>query len=174
VSQSGALGEAILSEAAASGLGVAMFVSMGNKTDVSGNDLLEYWGDNPDVQVILMYLESFGNPRKFTQIARRLTRKKPVITVKSGRTAAGARLRPRIPAPSWVSTSPPKAYLSNAACCGCPRSRTCLSSERAREPARAPGRSHCHRHERRRAWDLVHRRPDRRWALPGRAQPRDP
>jgi acetyltransferase len=64
---------------------------MGNKTDISGNDLLEYWEDNPEVQVILMYLESFGNPRKFTQLARRITRKKPIITVKAGRTPAGAR-----------------------------------------------------------------------------------
>jgi acetyltransferase len=68
-----------------------MFVSMGNKTDISGNDLLEYWEDNPDVQTILLYLESFGNPRKFTQIARRITRKKPIVVVKAGRTAAGAR-----------------------------------------------------------------------------------
>jgi len=91
ISQSGALGEAILADAAENGLGVAMFVSMGNKTDISGNDLLEYWEDNPDIQAILMYLESFGNPRRFTQIARRVTRKKPIITVKAGRTAAGAR-----------------------------------------------------------------------------------
>jgi acetyltransferase len=91
ISQSGALGEAILADAAESGLGVAMFVSMGNKTDISGNDLLEYWEDNDDVQAILMYLESFGNPSRFTQIARRVTRKKPIITVKAGRTAAGAR-----------------------------------------------------------------------------------
>jgi acetyltransferase len=91
VSQSGALGEAILADADRSGIGVAMFVSMGNKTDVSGNDLLEYWENDPDVEVILMYLESFGNPNRFTQIARRVTRKKPIITVKSGRTAAGAR-----------------------------------------------------------------------------------
>jgi acetyltransferase len=91
ISQSGALGEAILSDADDSGLGVAMFVSMGNKTDISSNDLLEYWEDNDDVQAILLYLESFGNPRKFTTIARRVTRKKPIITVKAGRTAAGAR-----------------------------------------------------------------------------------
>src|SRR5262245_1482682 len=91
VSQSGALGEAILADAAENALGVAMFVSMGNKADVSGNDLLEYWEDNPDVQAILLYLESFGNPRRFTQIARRVTRRKPIITVKAGRTAQGAR-----------------------------------------------------------------------------------
>jgi acetyltransferase len=91
ISQSGALGEAILADAARSGLGVAQFVSMGNKTDISGNDMLEYWEENDEVQVILMYLESFGNPRRFTEIARRITRKKPIITVKAGRTAAGAR-----------------------------------------------------------------------------------
>jgi len=91
ISQSGALGEAILAHSTESGIGVAMFVSMGNKTDISGNDLLEYWEDNDDVQAILMYLESFGNPRRFTQIARRVTRKKPIVTVKAGRTAAGAR-----------------------------------------------------------------------------------
>jgi len=91
VSQSGALGAAILADAERNGLGVAMFVSMGNKTDVSGNDLLEYWEDDPAVEVILMYLESFGNPRRFTEIARRVTRRKPIITVKAGRTGAGAR-----------------------------------------------------------------------------------
>jgi len=91
VSQSGALGEAILADAVENGLGVAMFVSMGNKTDVSGNDLLEYWEDNPDIQAILMYLESFGNPRRFTTIARRVTRKKPIVAVKAGRTEQGAR-----------------------------------------------------------------------------------
>ncbi len=90
-SQSGALGAAILNMAAQLGLGFSMFVSMGNKADVSGNDLLEYWEDDPHTDVILMYLESFGNPRKFTQLARRLTRKKPIIAVKAGRTAAGAR-----------------------------------------------------------------------------------
>jgi hypothetical protein len=72
-------------------MGVSMFVSMGNKTDISGNDVLEYWENNDDVQAILMYLESFGNPRTFTQLARRITRKKPIITVKAGRTPAGAR-----------------------------------------------------------------------------------
>jgi acetyltransferase len=91
ISQSGALGEAILADASESRLGVAMFISMGNKTDISGNDMLEYWETNDDVQVILMYLESFGSPRRFTQLARRITRKKPIITVKAGRTAAGAR-----------------------------------------------------------------------------------
>ncbi len=90
-SQSGALGAAILNVAERLGLGFSMFVSMGNKADVSGNDLLEYWENDPQTDVILMYLESFGNPRKFTQLARRITKKKPIIAVKAGRTAAGAR-----------------------------------------------------------------------------------
>jgi acetyltransferase len=91
ISHSGALGEAILADAARTGIGVSMFVSLGNRTDISGNDLLEYWEHNDEVQTILMYLESFGKPRRFTELARRVTRKKPIITVKAGRTAAGAR-----------------------------------------------------------------------------------
>src|SRR5437867_899846 len=91
MSQSGALGEVILAHAHEIGLGIACFVSMGNKADVSGNDLIEAWEDDPRVNVILMYLESFGNPAKFAAITRRVTRKKPILAVKSGRTAAGAR-----------------------------------------------------------------------------------
>lgn len=91
MSQSGALGVTILDYAAEYGIGIHHFVSVGNKPDVSGNDLLEYWEDDPGTRVILMYLENFGNPRRFTRIARRVTRKKPVVVVKSGRTGAGAR-----------------------------------------------------------------------------------
>ena len=91
MSQSGALGEMILAHAEQIGLGIAYFVSMGNKTDISGNDLLEAWEDDPRVNVILMYLESFGNPSRFATITRRVTRKKPILAVKSGRSVAGAR-----------------------------------------------------------------------------------
>lgn len=91
VSQSGALGVAILNVAQDLGIGLTQFVSMGNKADVSGNDLLEHWEDDPETRVIAMYLESFGNPRRFTEIAKRVTRKKPILVVKSGRTAEGAR-----------------------------------------------------------------------------------
>jgi len=91
MSQSGALGEMILAHAEQIGLGIAYFVSMGNKTDISGNDLLEAWEDDPRVNVILMYLESFGNPARFATITRRVTRKKPILAVKSGRSPAGAR-----------------------------------------------------------------------------------
>ena len=90
-SQSGALGIAILERSARIGLGVSSFVSVGNKADVSGNDLLQYWEDDPGTDVVLLYLESFGNPRKFARIARRVSRRKPIVAVKSGRSAAGVR-----------------------------------------------------------------------------------
>src|SRR5690349_15273890 len=90
-SQSGALGLAIMEFANSLGLGLSSFVSVGNKADISGNDLLRYWEADVDTDVILLYLESFGNPKKFSEIARRVGRKKPIAVVKSGRSAAGAR-----------------------------------------------------------------------------------
>src|SRR4051812_26862732 len=90
-SQSGALGLALLEKAKERGLGFSSFVSIGNKADVSSNDLLEYWQDDEETGVVLMYLESFGNPRKFGRIARRLAREKPVLAMKSGTTRAGAK-----------------------------------------------------------------------------------
>ncbi len=90
-SQSGALGLAIIEHANSLGLGLSTFVSVGNKADISGNDLLRYWESDEGTDVILLYLESFGNPKKFSQIARRVGRKKPIVVVKSGRSAAGAR-----------------------------------------------------------------------------------
>jgi acyl-CoA synthetase (NDP forming) len=91
VSQSGALGVAILNAAQDLGVGLTQFASMGNKADVDGNDLLEFWENDERTNVICMYLESFGNPRRFTEIAKRVGRKKPILVVKSGRTAEGAR-----------------------------------------------------------------------------------
>jgi acyl-CoA synthetase (NDP forming) len=91
VSQSGALGVAILNVAETLGVGISEFASMGNKADVSGNDLLMRWEDDPGTRVIAMYLESFGNPRRFAELAKRIARKKPILVVKSGRTAEGAR-----------------------------------------------------------------------------------
>jgi acetate---CoA ligase (ADP-forming) len=90
-SQSGALGLALMTHAAPLGLGISSFISVGNKADVSGNDLLQYWEDDEATDVILLYLESFGNPRRFARIARRVSRAKPIVAVKAGRTAAGAR-----------------------------------------------------------------------------------
>ena len=90
LTQSGALGIAILDYVERLHLGISTFASVGNKADVSGNDLIQYWAEDPDTDVILLYLESFGNPRKFADIARRVGRQKPIVAVKAGRTAAGA------------------------------------------------------------------------------------
>jgi acetyltransferase len=91
VSQSGALGLSVLDYARERGIGIAQFVSVGNKPDVSGNDLLLQWEDDDAVRVVLMYVENFGSPRRFLEIASRLTRRKPVIVLKSGRSRVGAR-----------------------------------------------------------------------------------
>lgn len=91
MTQSGALGVAILLAVAKLNLGLHYFASVGNKVDVSGNDLLEYWGGNDNVKVIALYLESFGEPRRFTELSKRVSRKKPIIVVKSGTTSAGSR-----------------------------------------------------------------------------------
>ena len=90
-SQSGAYGIAALELCAQRGLGLSSFVSMGDKADLSGNDFLRFWEQDPGTDVVLLYLESLGNPQRFGQIARRLTASKPVIAVKSGRTVAGRR-----------------------------------------------------------------------------------
>jgi acetate---CoA ligase (ADP-forming) len=89
--QSGALGLAILDYAKRLDIGISSFVSVGNKADVSGNDLIQYWADDPKTSVILLYLESFGNPKKFGEIARRVGRTKPIVAVKAGRSTAGSR-----------------------------------------------------------------------------------
>jgi acetyl coenzyme A synthetase (ADP forming)-like protein len=91
LSQSGALGIAVLQHMRARHLGLSSFVSVGNKADVSSNDLLAYWADDPRTRVIVLYLESFGNPRKFAWAAPAVARAKPIIAVKSGRSAAGRR-----------------------------------------------------------------------------------
>jgi acetate---CoA ligase (ADP-forming) len=90
-SQSGALGLAFLQETTARGLGLSAFVSIGNKADVSSNDLLEYFEDDPATELILLYLEAFGNPRRFGRLARRVARRKPILAMKSGRSRAGMR-----------------------------------------------------------------------------------
>jgi acyl-CoA synthetase (NDP forming)/RimJ/RimL family protein N-acetyltransferase len=87
--QSGALGSAILEKVNNRGLGLSTFVSAGNRADVSGNDLLQYWEEDDSTEVVLLYLESIGNPRKFSRIARRVSRRKPVIAVRSGRSTQG-------------------------------------------------------------------------------------
>jgi acetyl coenzyme A synthetase (ADP forming)-like protein len=90
-SQSGALGIAILEQSVTSGLGLSSFVSMGNKSDVSSNDLLRFWNQDGETRAILLYLESFGNPRAFARVAPVVSRTTPIVVVKSGRSSAGAR-----------------------------------------------------------------------------------
>jgi acetyl coenzyme A synthetase (ADP forming)-like protein len=91
LSQSGALGVAILDHARSLKIGISSFVSVGNKADVSGNDLLAYWKDDPRTDVVALYLESFGNPARFARLAPEVARVKPIVAVKSGRSAAGSR-----------------------------------------------------------------------------------
>ena len=90
-SQSGALGLAVLEHATSRGLGLSSFISVGNKADVSSNDLLEYWEDDPDTDLMLLYMESLGNPERFGRIARRVSRSKPIVAMKSGTTRQGAK-----------------------------------------------------------------------------------
>jgi acetyl coenzyme A synthetase (ADP forming)-like protein len=91
LSQSGGLGIAIVEAANRLRLGLSAFVSIGNKADLSGNDFIQYWEQDEHTNVILLYLESFGNARKFARIARRAGHSKPIVAVKSGRSTAGAR-----------------------------------------------------------------------------------
>lgn len=91
LSQSGALGEAILTDARSLGIGVSMFASVGNRADVSPCDLLDYWDEDPNTEQILMYLEAFGEPERFMDAARRISPRKPILVVKAGRSAQGAR-----------------------------------------------------------------------------------
>lgn len=90
-SQSGAIGIATLAGARRFHLGISSFVSVGNKADVSTNDLLQYWEEDSSTNVILLYVESLGNPRKFARIARRVSRRKPIVAVKAGRSQSGRR-----------------------------------------------------------------------------------
>ena len=91
VSQSGAFGAAAIDGASRRGIGLSAFVSLGDKADLSSNDFLQYWEQDPATEVVALYLESFGNPRKFGRVSRRVARAKPVLAVKAGRTSAGAR-----------------------------------------------------------------------------------
>ena len=91
LSQSGGLGIAVMARAQALGSGISSFVSVGNKADLSGNDFIQYWEADGATDLIMLYLESFGNPRKFARVARRVSRSKPILAVKGGRSPAGNR-----------------------------------------------------------------------------------
>jgi succinyl-CoA synthetase alpha subunit/ribosomal protein S18 acetylase RimI-like enzyme len=128
-SQSGALGLALLERAEATGLGVTSFVSVGNKADVSSNDLLEWWEDDDETEMVVLYLESFGNPRAFSRIARRLARRKPILALKGGSTRAGSRA-----AAGWRSSRTPAAWASSPPTPAKPWGSSCRS--RATKPGR--------------------------------------
>ena len=113
-SQSGALGLALLEKASERRLGFSAFVSIGNKADVSSNDLLEWWEDDDETELVLLYLESFGNPQKFARLARRVARKKPVLALKSGSTEAGARAASSHPAALASSDTAVEALFRQA------------------------------------------------------------
>jgi acetyl coenzyme A synthetase (ADP forming)-like protein len=91
LSQSGGLGIAVMARAQALGSGISSFISVGNKADLSGNDFLQFWELDAETGLVMLYLESFGNPRKFARIARRVSRTKPILAVKGGRGQAGNR-----------------------------------------------------------------------------------
>jgi acyl-CoA synthetase (NDP forming)/GNAT superfamily N-acetyltransferase len=106
LTQSGTLGVAALEHARRAGVGISTFVDIGSRPDVSGNDLLQFWWDDPRTSVVLLYLETFGNPRKFTRIARGMARAKPIVAVKSGRTLAAG---PEDPSGGLAAVWPPDA-----------------------------------------------------------------
>jgi acetate---CoA ligase (ADP-forming) len=118
-SQSGALGLAMLALARQRHVGVSTFINVGNKADISGNDLLQYWQGDEGTRVILLYLESFGNPRRFARIARAVSRSKPIVVVKAGRGAAGGLGGPQGPpleAPGPETAGPgPEALVAGDA-----------------------------------------------------------
>ncbi len=106
MAQSGALGISLLASAARRNLGISTFASAGNRVDVSGNDFMQYWIDDEETRAVGLYMESMGNPRKFSRIARRLARAKPLIAVRSGFSVYGVPPGHRV----RETRIPPKAF----------------------------------------------------------------
>jgi len=126
LSQSGAMGEVILDYARSLNIGLSTFVSAGNRADVSPNDLVQYWEHDPATKVILLYLESFGNPHNFVRITRRVSAKKPIIVVKSGSTSAGCAQLLLIRAPWPLRRLSPRRYSTRPVLFASTASRSCL------------------------------------------------
>ena len=137
-SQSGAVGVVLSERARHAGAGISSFVSLGNKLDVSGNDLLCYWEHDPQTAVIALYLESIGNPRKFSRIAQRVGRTKPIVVLKAGRSTAGARGRARTRPPRPRPRSPCRPCWPAAAPSRSTRSTSCSTSRGCWPPCRCP------------------------------------
>jgi succinyl-CoA synthetase alpha subunit/GNAT superfamily N-acetyltransferase len=138
-SQSGALGLALLDYAARLNLGISTFVSVGNKADVSSNDLVQYWAEDPRTDVILLYLESFGSPGVFSRIARRVARRKPIVAVKAGRSRAGARAASSHPGALAESDAVVDASFGRPASSGRARSRSSSTSRPCSPTSPCPG-----------------------------------
>ena len=158
-SQSGALGLALLEKAAERALGFSSFISIGNKADVSSNDLLEWWEDDEATDLVLLYLESFGNPRTFARVARRVARRKPILALKAGSTSAGSRAASSHTAALASSDAAVDALFRQA---GVLRARTLEELVDAAAvlstPAAAPGTPGRRDHERRRPRHPLRRR----------------
>ena len=129
-SQSGALGLALLEKAAERNLGFSSFVSIGNKADVSSNDLLEWWEDDDGTNLVLLYLESFGNPRAFARIARRVAQRKPILALKAGSTSAGSRAAGSHTAALAGSRRRSRLFSTRPECCARPPSRSSSTQQR--------------------------------------------
>ena len=166
--QSGGVGIAIAAEAEQRDAGISAFVSMGNKIDVSSNDLLRLWADDADTTVLMLYLESFGDPVRFARVARAVSRRKPIVALKGGRTEPGST---RLPGPTrrrWPTTTPSSTPCSSTPGCSGPgrsksSSTSACSSTASRHPAGSQGGAH---RQRRRAADP--RRRHRRRPRPRR------
>ena len=129
LSESGMLGAVLVTTAHEAGLGLSSFLALGNRADVSGNDLLQYWEADDTTEVVGMYIESFGNPRNFSRLARRLTRVKPVVAVKAGAS----------PTPTGRSETPPRTRCcGRPACCACPRSPRSSTPHACSSTSRCP------------------------------------
>ena len=134
---------------AAATSGCPRFVSAGNRADVSGNDLLQYWATDPATEVVLLHLESFGNPRKFARLARSVGRTKPVVAVKSGRhvqasPAGWPARRSRCPSSRWPRCSPPPGSSGSRPWPSCSTSARCWPTSRCRPGDRVGDRRQLH------------------------------
>ena len=158
LSESGMLGAVLVTTAYEAGLGLSSFLALGNRADVSGNDLLQYWEADDTTEVVGMYIESFGNPRNFSRLARRLTRVKPVVAVKARRLAERRRLdrrrhrgRPAAPDRGAAGADPvrarrhgpppPRPAAAGRAAGRCARQRRWVARHRRRRGARPPSSS---------------------------------
>jgi len=126
MSQSGALCTSILDMALGQGIGFSRFYSIGNKADLNEIDFLRAWSEDPETNVIVAYLEGITNGAEFMQVARQVTRRKPVVSIKSGTTSAGSRAASSHTGTLAVQKKPTTRHSSKSASCGLDRCKSCL------------------------------------------------